>query len=80
MFNLIKIYSLKIGAIITKVIETIGYAYTTRRDRIILSVIKYRYSLFILINYIIILITRIRIIISFLDLLIIISALSKLRR
>jgi len=64
----------------TKIIKIIGYTYTTRRDYIILSVIKYRYNLLILINYIIILITRIRITISSLDLLIIISALPKLRR
>ncbi len=64
MFNLIKIYSLGIGAtgikaIIIKIIKTIKYTYTTRRDRIILSVIKYRYSLFTFISYIIILIIRI---------------------
>ncbi len=66
--------------IITKTIKIIGYTYTTYRDRIILSVIKYRYSLFTLINYIIILITRIRITVLSLDLLIIISTLLKLRR
>jgi len=85
MFNLTKIYSLGIGAtgtrvIITRIIKIIGYIYTTRRDYIIFLIIKYRYSLFTLINYIIILIIRIRITVPLLDLLIIISALSKLRR
>jgi hypothetical protein len=85
MFNLIKIYSLGIGvtgtrAIITKIIKIIKYIYITRRDYIILLVIKYRYSLLILINYIIILITKTRIIVFSLNLLIIISALPKLRR